>query len=172
MDVALGRSRARLLSILLMASVLSACITLRDTRVPTPLRTPNSSPAAPAPTRAPSLPLGTISEQAATTIALQIAADRQHYMSGANETPHTIRAELATLTTAREHLLAAGWPQNATDSGDTVVWTITMEGMWVLDSGPPEPENVPATRTPQIFHQYLVILDARTGKQIQVSARV
>jgi hypothetical protein len=106
------------------------------------------------------------------TIALQIAADRQHYMSGAHETPHNIRTELARLTTAREHLVAAGWPQNATDSGDTLVWTITMEGMWVLDSGPPEPENVPATRTPQVFHQYLVILDARTGKQIQVSARV
>ena len=105
-----------------------------------------------------------ISNQEAIDVALEIAASPRPEISGAQITPYNITAEQMTLNEAVKHInpsneVAVGYDPNM------MVWFVTMEGIWLDEF--PRPEGFP-TSVP--YHRYSVILDAKTGLDIEISA--
>ena len=85
-------------------------------------------------------------------------------MSGAQITPYNITLERMTLEKAVKHInsrseIAAGYDP------DMTVWFVRMEGIWLDEF--PRPKGFP---TPVPYHHYAVILDSKTGLDIEVSA--
>jgi hypothetical protein len=109
-----------------------------------------------------------ISELDARGIALKIASNGQLHLSGALEGPSNIRAEMITLSTAKQRG-AGDVGGDDTYPSDMMVWLVTMDGKWTIAGGPPTPEGM-VVATPQPFHHLSMILDAVSGKQISISA--
>lgn len=105
-----------------------------------------------------------ISKQEAIDAALEIASTSRPELSGAQVTPTQITAQQMTLDKAvkqinPEHEVAVGY------NPDMIVWFVKMEGIWLDEF--PRPVDFP---TPAPYHHYAVILDAKTGLGIEVSA--
>jgi hypothetical protein len=105
-----------------------------------------------------------ISKQEAIDTAIEIASMSRPEISGSQITPYNITSERMTLEKAVKHIdssneVAAGYDP------DMTVWFVRMEGIWLDEF--PRPEGFP---TPVPYHHYAVILDAKTGLDIEVSA--
>ena len=105
-----------------------------------------------------------VSKQAAIDAALEIASIPRPEISGSQVKPSNIKAEQMTLNEAVKHKnpsneVAVGYDPNM------MVWFVTMEGVWLDEF--PRPEDFP---TPVPYHHYSVILDAKTGLDIEISA--
>jgi hypothetical protein len=110
-------------------------------------------------------PVPLISRQAAIDIALKVASTSHPEMSGALTAPENIQAELTTLVTATRRLTGSD-SVDAGDNPDMAVWLVTMDGTWTDEF--PRQTGVPA---PEPYHHYGVILNARSGESISISAR-
>jgi hypothetical protein len=167
----LGQFRAYGVIAPIIAAVLLACTPLAPSE-----QSATSIPQVALPAAIPSpLPTartdGFISETTATDTARQIALRGEHYLGGAVAPPTNLHAELASLATAQQRLVAQGWPSSVAEPSDRMVWFVTMEGTWKLIGGPPEPLTPVPTSPPQDFHYLVVLLDAKTGVEIGIGAR-
>src|SRR5262245_3505413 len=106
-----------------------------------------------------------ISEQEAIDTALKSASVSRLEISGSQVTPSNVHAERMTLGEAVKRIdeknsVAAGY------SPDMLVWLVTMDGVWL--DGFPRPTDLP---TPEPYQHFIIILDAKTGLEIESSAR-
>ena len=104
-----------------------------------------------------------ITKQEAIDTALEVASTSWPEISGPQEQPSNIQAEQMALQEALKKINNHNQPPNGYDS-DTIVWLITMDGLW-LD----EMEAPGVALTPAPYHHYAIIIDAETGSQIQSS---
>lgn len=105
-----------------------------------------------------------ISKQEAIDVALEIASSPRPEISGAQITPHNVIAQQMTFDEAvkkinQNHEVPSGQNPNM------IVWYVTMEGVWYDEF--PRPEDFP---TPIPYHRYTIILDAKTGLDLEILA--
>lgn len=111
-----------------------------------------------APTRA-----SLFTREQAVAAAVKIASNSAPEISGALSPPGNIQAERMTLAEALQRMSGdAKLPPGY--SADAPVWYVTMDGLWASEALAP---GVTATQRP--YHHYRVILDARTGTDIESS---
>jgi hypothetical protein len=113
----------------------------------------------------PAIPEDGISEQEAIDAALNIAAMSHPEISGSQVTPSNIHAEQMSLGKAVKRInennnVAAGY------TPDGMVWLVTMDGIW-LDEFP----RLTDMPTPVPYRHFLIILDAKSGLEIETAAR-
>ena len=106
-----------------------------------------------------------ISEQEAVDAALQSAAMSRPELSGSQVTPSNVHAEQMTLSEAVKRIdennsVATGY------SPDTLVWLVTMDGIWLDEF--PRPTDLP---TPEPYQHLILIIDATSGLEIESAAR-
>jgi hypothetical protein len=106
-----------------------------------------------------------INQQAASDRALQIASLSRPELSGAQVPPTHVQAAQMTLAAAVKQLtgrddVAAGYDPSM------MVWVVTMEGIWTDEFSRPT-----ALPSPEPYRHYTVILNARTGEEIEAAAR-
>ena len=106
-----------------------------------------------------------ISEQEAIRIAVESASMSRPELGGSQTPPTNLHAEQMTLAEAVRQIdesnsVAAGY------SADMPVWLVTMEGNWLNEA--PRLTDVP---TPEPYHRFLLIIDAKTGSEIESAAR-
>lgn len=104
-----------------------------------------------------------ISKQGAIDAALEIASMSRPEISGAQITPYNITAEQMTLDEAVKRINGKNEVPVAYDP-DMTVWFVSMEGIWLDEF--PRPEGF---ATPVPYRHYTIILDAKTGLDIEVS---
>jgi hypothetical protein len=105
-----------------------------------------------------------INKQEAIDMALEIASSPHPEISGAQITPHNINAQQMTFDEAVKKLNENNEVPSGQDP-NMIVWYITMEGIWQDEF--PRPEDFP---TPTAYHRYTIILDAKTGLYLEISA--
>jgi len=105
-----------------------------------------------------------ISKQEAIDTAIEIASTSRPEVSGAQITPYNITSEQMTLVRAVKRLYRKNEVAVGSDPQMTV-WFVRMEGIWSDEF--PRPGGFPI---PVPYHHYAVILDAKTGLDIEVSA--
>jgi hypothetical protein len=130
--------------------------------------------AVPSAIASPAVPTSTehfISETTATNTARQIAMRGGPSLGGAEGSLTNLHAERASSATARQRLVAQGWPTDVAESSDRMIWFVTMEGTWRLFDGPAAPITPVPTSPADVFHSLVVLLDAKTGAEIEVAAR-
>ena len=106
-----------------------------------------------------------ISKQEAIDIALKITSMSRPEISGSQVTPSNVHAEQMTLGEATKRIrenndVATGY------TPDMLVWFVTMDGIWLDEF--PRPKDLP---TPEPYQHFIVIIDAKTGLEIECSAR-
>lgn len=106
-----------------------------------------------------------ISKQEAIAVALEIASTSGPEISRPQEKPSNIRAEQITLAEAVNRINKNNQPANRYDPNMTV-WFVTMEGLWLGEMSAP---GVVPTPEPVPYHHYLIILDAKTGLELESS---
>ena len=102
-----------------------------------------------------------ITEQEAIRAAVEIAAASRPEISGSQEQPSNIQAKQMTLeeavkTIGKDDQPAAGYDPHM------IVWLITMDGLWLS-----EVEAPGITVTPAFYHHYAIMLDAKTGAEVE-----
>ena len=109
-----------------------------------------------------------ISKQEAIDIALNIASTSQPEISGSQVTPSNVHAEQMTLGEAIKRIrensdVATGY------TPDMPVWLVTMDGIWLNEMKLPRPTDLPATDlpTPEPGRHFIIIIDAKTGLEIE-----
>jgi len=106
-----------------------------------------------------------ISRQEAIDAALEIASASSPEMSGAKEKPVNTSAEQMTLDQAVKKIDKHNQPATGYDPNMTV-WFVTMQGLWLGQMSAPgivsTPEQVP-------YRHYAIIIDAKTGSEIESS---
>ena len=95
--------------------------------------------------------------------ALEVASMSRPELSGAQEKPFNVVAEQMSLAEAVKKINendqpAAGYPP------DMPVWFVTMEGLWLGEMFAPD---VAPTPEPVQYHHYAIIIDAKTGLEIE-----
>ena len=110
-----------------------------------------------------STPSGLLSKQQAINAARENAASSRPEVSGALVTPANVQAELMPLGEAQRRL-GESTPSAGGESADTPVWYVTMEGLWAGEASAPG-TTLAATQPP--YHSFTLILDARTGLEIE-----
>ena len=106
-----------------------------------------------------------LNQQEAIEAALKIASMSQPEISGAQVTPSNVQAELMTLGKAVKRIQE----DNSVATGDDpekLVWLVTMDGIWLDEF--PLPTGMP---TPEPYHHFAIIIDQKTGWEIECSAR-
>ena len=106
-----------------------------------------------------------ISKQEAINAALKSASMSRPEISGSQVTPSNVHAEEMTLGEAVKRInenngVAAGY------SPDLLVWLVTMDGVWLDEF--PRPTDLPA---PEPYQHFIIIIDAKSGLEIQSAAR-
>jgi hypothetical protein len=96
-----------------------------------------------------------INREQAISAAVRIASSSAPEISGPLAIPSNIQAQQIPLSEAIQQML-----------GDTPVWYVTMDGLWVNEM--PVPGMV-VKHGP--YHHYRVVLDAVTGMEIESSLR-
>jgi hypothetical protein len=115
-------------------------------------------------TASPVADIGMSQQQAAMDTGLKIASMSRPEMSGSQVAPTNVQAEQMTLAKAIKRVrengdVATGY------TPDTLVWLVTMDGVW-LDEFP----RPAGSLTPQPYRHILIIIDAKTGLEIESSA--
>ena len=110
-------------------------------------------------------PKSYISKQEAIDAAVAVASTSQPEISGAQEEPSNIQAGQMTLIEAvkkisKDNQPAAGYDPNM------IVWFVTMDGLWLNEMEAP---GLTPPAEPAPYHHYAIIIDAKTGSQIQSS---
>ena len=106
-----------------------------------------------------------ISEQEAMDVALKSASISRPELSGSQVTPSNIQAEQITLGEAVKRIdennsVPAGYSPNI------LVWLVTMDGIWLDEY--PRPIDLP---TPEPYRHFIIIIDAKSGLEIESAAR-
>ena len=106
-----------------------------------------------------------ISEQEAMDVALKSASMSRPELSGSQVTPSHVQAEQMTLGEAVKRIdennsVPAGYSPNM------VVWLVTMDGIWLDEY--PRPMDLP---TPEPYRHFIIIIDAKSGIEIESAAR-
>ena len=106
-----------------------------------------------------------ISKQEAIDIALKITSMSRPEISGSQVTPSNVHAEQMTLGEAIKRIsensdVASGY------TPDMLVWLVTMDGVWLDEF--PRPSDLP---TPEPYQHSTIIIDAKTGFEIESSVR-
>jgi hypothetical protein len=106
-----------------------------------------------------------LSRQEAIEFALKNASHSRPEISGAQVTPVNVQARQMTLAEAVKRLdndgqVAAGYDPKMT------VWYVTMDGIWLDEF--PRPADFP---TPEPYRHFMIILDARSGLEIESSLK-
>jgi hypothetical protein len=108
-----------------------------------------------------------IKQEWAINNALEIARSSQPEIGPAQTDPTNLQAELMSLADAQNQLNI----QDEIPSGylpGQPVWLISMDGIWA-DETPCQQEDCQFTPPP--YHHYAIIMDARTGLEIEGSYR-
>lgn len=108
-----------------------------------------------------------LGKQQAIEAALEIASTSRPEISGPQEEPSNLRAEQMTLDEAVKKLdknnqAAAGYDPAM------MVWLVTMDGLWLGEMS--APGDVP-TPEPVLYRHYAIIIDAKTGLEIESSLK-
>ena len=106
-----------------------------------------------------------ISKQKAIDTALEIVSTSRPEISGSQEEPSNIQAEKMTLDEAVKKIDMHNQPPNRYDPG-SIVWFITMDGLWQNEMEAPGVEL-----TPMPYRHYAIIIDAKTGSEIESSLK-
>jgi hypothetical protein len=106
-----------------------------------------------------------ISEQEAMDVALKSASISRPELSGSQVTPSHVQAEQMTLGEAVKRIdennsVPAGY------SANMPVWLVTMDGIWLDEY--PRPMDLP---TPEPYRHFIIIIDAKSGIEIESAAR-
>lgn len=106
-----------------------------------------------------------ISKQEAIDLALKSASMPQPEISGSQVTLSNVHAERITLSEAVKRIddnnsVATGY------SPDMLVWLVTMDGIW-LDEFP----RLTDLPTPEPYQHFIIIIDAKSGLEIERAAR-
>ena len=105
-----------------------------------------------------------ISEQQAIEIAIKSASMGRPELSGAKIPPKNVRAEQMTLAAALKRVMGdVGVP--AGEDPNMMVWVVSMEGIWTDEF--PRPTGIPS---PEPYHRFSVILNAKTGAEMGSAA--
>jgi len=108
---------------------------------------------------------GLINRQEAVDAALKIASSSQPEISGALVTPQNVQTEQMTLGEAEQRI--HGNPTAPSGHAPEMpVWYVTMDGLWANEVSAPD---LTPSVTQQPYHSYRIILDARTGLEIESS---
>ena len=106
-----------------------------------------------------------ISKEGAIDEALKIASSSRPEISGAQVTPSNIIARQMTLSEAVKMINKGNQVPTGYDT-QMLVWFVTMDGLWLGEMPAPGitpiPELVP-------YHHFAIILDAKTGLEIEDS---
>jgi len=105
-----------------------------------------------------------ISEQEAIDAALKSASMPRPEISGSQVAPSNIHAEPMTLGEATKRIsknndIATGY------TSDMLVWFVTMDGIWLDEF--PRPTDSP---TPVPYQHFIIIVDAKSGLEIESAA--
>ena len=105
-----------------------------------------------------------ISQQEAIDTALKSALMSRPEISGSQVAPSNIHADQMTLGEATKRIngnndVATGY------TPDMLVWFVTMDGIWLDEF--PRPTDL---TTPEPYHHFMVIIDAKSGLEIEVAA--
>ena len=104
-----------------------------------------------------------MNQHEAIDAALKIASMPQPEISGSQVTPSNVHAEQMTLAEAVKRIQE----DNSVATGydlEMLVWLVTMDGIW-LDEFP-----VPTgMTTPEAYHHFSIIIDQKTGVEIESS---
>ena len=106
-----------------------------------------------------------ISEQDAIKVAVEIASVPRPEISAGQTTPTNLRAERMTLGEAFQRI-HAGEEIPSGRSADLPVWLVFMDGIWLDEF--PRPADLP---TPEPYRHLVVILDAKSGAEIESTFR-
>jgi hypothetical protein len=106
-----------------------------------------------------------ISEQQAIEIAIKDASMGHPELSRAKTPPKNAQAEVITLAAAEKRLtghdsVPVGYDPNM------MVWFVSMEGIWTDEF--PRPTDLPS---PEPYHHFSIILNAKTGETMAHGAR-
>jgi hypothetical protein len=106
-----------------------------------------------------------IRKQEAIDSALKSVSMSRPEMSGSQVTPSNVHAEQMTLGEAvkridKNNSVAAGY------SPDMLVWFVTMDSIWLDEF--PRPTDLP---TPEPYRHFFIIIDAKSGAEIESAAR-
>ena len=106
-----------------------------------------------------------VGEQQAIAAALESASTSRPEISGPQEKPSNINAQKMTLAEAVKKINKNNQPASEYDPKMTV-WFVTMDGLWLGEMS--APGDVPAPE-PVPYHHYAIIIDAKTGSEIESS---
>lgn len=106
-----------------------------------------------------------IGEQEAIDAALEIASMSHPEISGPQVEPYSISAQQITLAEAVKRINEKNQVSAGADP-KMIVWFVTMDGLWLGEMTAP---GVSPTPEPVPYHHYTIILDAKTGLDIEVS---
>ena len=104
-----------------------------------------------------------ISKQEAIDTALDVASTSAPEISGPQEELSNIQAEKMTLEQAVKKLNKNDQPAVGYDT-NMIVWLVTMDGLWLGEMLAPG-----NTHEPVPYRHYAIIIDAKTGSQIQAA---
>lgn len=106
-----------------------------------------------------------ISKQEAIDVALESASMSRPETSGLQKKPSNINAEQMTLDEAVKRIHKNDQSATAYDPNMTV-WFVTLEGLWLGEMSAP---GIVPTPEPIAYHHYAIIMDAKTGLEIENS---
>jgi hypothetical protein len=107
-------------------------------------------------------PTGLLSEREAIDAAMSLAISNQPEINATQVKPTNINAKQSTLNKAFQEILSnSELPPGYSPTAP--VWIITMEGQW--REGFPFPTGA---STPEPYHHFYVILDAKSGTEISL----
>lgn len=105
-----------------------------------------------------------VNQQQAIDAALKIAAMPHPEISGPQVTPFNVHAEQMTLDQA-ENRIQEGNRVPAGYDPKMLVWLVSMDGVW-LDEFPLPTGAV----TPEPYHHFTIIIEQKTGLEVESSA--
>jgi hypothetical protein len=104
-----------------------------------------------------------ITKQEAMEVAIEIASMSRPEIDGLQGEISNIHAEQMTLDEAVKKIDERNQPSSLYDP-NMMVWFITMDGLWLGGMSIPDAVTTP---TPVPYHHYAIILDAKTGAEIE-----
>lgn len=104
-----------------------------------------------------------MNQQKAIDAALKIASMSRPEISGSQVTPSNVHAEQMTLGKAVKRIQEDNSVATGYDP-EMLVWLVTMDGIWLDEF--PLPTGM---ATPEPYHHFTIIIDQKTGLEIESS---